>query len=107
VWHWYSHFKSGQELLEEEPHSRRPSTCANAKTVLKVKELVLANWQITAREVVNEVGISYGSAQAILTEEVQMRWVCSKFVLSFLTQRECWKAIASELFEKSTQDSSF
>ena len=33
-----------------------------------------ADQRITINEVVNEVGISYGSAQATLTEELQMRW---------------------------------
>jgi len=33
---------------------------------------VHANWQITINEAVNELGISNGSAQARLTEELQM-----------------------------------
>jgi hypothetical protein len=33
-----------------------------------------ADQQITIKKVLNEVGMSYGSAQAILTEELQARW---------------------------------
>jgi hypothetical protein len=33
-----------------------------------------ANQRITIRDVVNEVGISYESAETILTEELQMQW---------------------------------
>jgi len=80
VYDWYNHFKSGQELLKDKPCSGRPSISVNAEIISKVKELVHADWQITINEAVNELGISYGSAQARLTEELQMirgemRWI--------------------------------
>jgi hypothetical protein len=108
VYDWYKGFRSGQELLEDEPCSERPSTSVNAETVSKLKELVPANWQIAISEAANDVGISYGSVKAILTK-LQMRLVCAKFVQQLLTddQRECWKTFASGLFEKSTQDAGF
>jgi hypothetical protein len=53
----------------------------NAGTVSELQQLVYANWQITFVEVAYEIGISYGSAQTILTEELQMRRVCATFVL--------------------------
>jgi hypothetical protein len=65
--HHQGDHKSVQELLENEPHSGRPSTSVNAETVSKVKELVCADRRITIIEGVNEVGISYRSAQAIMT----------------------------------------
>jgi hypothetical protein len=77
----YSCFKSGRELLEDEPCSGQPSTLVNAGTVSELEELVYVNWQIASSEVANEVGISYGSAQTVLTEELQMRWACAVFVL--------------------------
>jgi hypothetical protein len=40
-----------------------------------------ADQWITINEVVNEVGISYGSARAILTEELQMRWDETRWIL--------------------------
>jgi transposase len=72
VYDWYSRFKSGQELLKDKPCSGRPSISVNAEIISKAKELVHANWQITINEAVNEFGISYGSAQARLTEELQI-----------------------------------
>jgi hypothetical protein len=52
------------------------------------------------------MGISYGSVQTILMEELWMRRVCAMFVLWLLTdyQVKCFKIIASGLFDKSTQD---
>jgi hypothetical protein len=40
--------------------------------------LVCGSWQTTISEVANEVGISYGSAQEVLTG-LHMRQVCGKF----------------------------
>jgi transposase len=63
VYDWYNHFKSGQEVLVDEPHGCRPSTSVNAEANSKVKELVHADQQITTSEAANEVGITYGSAK--------------------------------------------
>jgi hypothetical protein len=57
----------------------------------KKKEVVCADRQITIIKVMNEAGMSHGSAQAILTEGLQMKQVCAKLVLQLLSdnQREC------------------
>jgi hypothetical protein len=75
VWGWCSHFRGGQKLLAEEPHRGRPSTCVNAETFSKVKQVVHADWGITISDVANEVGALYGSSQATLTEGLWMRLV--------------------------------
>ena len=53
-----------------------------------------------------KMGISCGSAQTILTEELWMRRVCTTVVLQLVTdyQVECFKITANGLFEKSMQD---
>ena len=66
-------FKSGQETLDEKPRSRKTSTSFSAETISKFKELADASQQITISELVNETGISCGSAQTNLTD-LQMRW---------------------------------
>ena len=66
-------FKSGQETLDDRPRSRRTATSVSAETVSEFNELVHASQQITKSELVNEGGISCGSAQTILTE-LQTRW---------------------------------
>ena len=62
----------------------------NAGTVSKLQLLVHANWQITIGEVTREMGISYGSAQTILTEELWMGQVHAKFDLRLLIK---WGAV--------------
>jgi hypothetical protein len=61
-------FKNGEETVEDEPHSGRPSTSMNTEIIEKVRQLVRADWRITLHEVANEVGISYGSTQASVTQ---------------------------------------
>jgi hypothetical protein len=53
----------------------------NAKRISKVKVLMHTNQRITVKEVVKEVGVSYGSAQAILTKETQIRWDETRWIL--------------------------
>jgi len=49
----------------------------NAETVLKVRELMHANWWITMGEVPDEVGVLCGSLKAVLTDEVWLtRLLC-------------------------------
>jgi hypothetical protein len=88
---WYSCFKSGKELLEDEPCSGQPSTSVIGGTVSELQELVYASWQIAIGKVAFEMSISYGSAQTVLTEELWMRRFCATFVLRLLTdyQVEC------------------
>jgi hypothetical protein len=63
----------------------------NAETVLKVRELVHANWWITISEVANEVGVLCGSLKAVLTDELWLTQLCSVFVLGVPVdnEREC------------------
>jgi len=68
-------------LLQDEHCSGRPSVSVNAETVLKVRELVHANWWITMGEVADEVGVLCGSLKAILTNELWLTQLCSMFVV--------------------------
>jgi len=60
-------------------------------------------------ELEQEVGISHGSINAILSCDLKMRRVSGKFVPWQLTtdQIECCRMVAGDLFEKSTQDPTF
>jgi hypothetical protein len=51
-----------------------------AETISKVMVLMCADQQVTISDVVNEVGISNGSAQAILTE-LQIKWDETRWIL--------------------------
>ena len=82
---WYSCFKKGRTSIDEDPRSGRPSTSTDNVHIDAVRDLILQNRRLTIREIAEDVGISFGSCQAILTEKLNMHHVAAKFVPRVLT----------------------
>jgi hypothetical protein len=74
-----------------------------------VRDLVLQNHRLTIRETDEDVGISFGSCQAIMTEKLNMHRVAAKFVPRVLTEDQ--KAnrvnISQELLDRVGVDENF
>ena len=83
---WYSHFKTGRLSTDEDPRSGRPSTSTDDVHFDAVRDLILQNRRLTIREIAEDVGISFGSCQAILTEKLNMHRVATKFMPRVLTE---------------------
>jgi len=66
---WYNQFKDGRTSVESDAHSGRPSTSQNDELIGQVRTLVMQDHRVTIRELVEEVGISTGSLQHILTDD--------------------------------------
>jgi len=77
--------------------------------IAKIRTIVLNNRRMTVREIADDCGISVGSCDAILTEDLHMKRVCAKFVPRLLTddQREQRQKIARDLFERYCEDVHF
>jgi transposase len=73
VYQWVKRFKEGRESLKDDPCPGRPSTVRNEQKVAQVREKFRADHRLTIREIAEEVNISFGSCQAILTEDLAMR----------------------------------
>jgi len=75
----------------------------------KARTIVRNNRRRTVREIADDCGISVGSCDAILTDDLHMKCVCAKFVPRLLTddQREQRQTIARDLFERSCEDVQF
>lgn len=84
VYEWYKRFQEGREDIEDDARSGRPSSSTNDENVKKIKAIVLANRRITIREAAEEIGISYGSCEAIFTNVLNMKRVAAKFVPKLL-----------------------
>ncbi|MCP6711290.1 helix-turn-helix domain-containing protein, partial [Klebsiella pneumoniae] len=84
VYKWYKLFQEGREDTNDEPRSGRPSTSTTDENVEEVKKIVLGNRRITIREIADDIGISFGSCQSILTGVLDMRRVSAKFVPKLL-----------------------
>jgi transposase len=85
VYQWVKRFKEGRESLKDDLRPGRPSTARNEQKVAQVHEKIRADRHLTLREIAEEVNISFGSCQAILTEDLAMRCVAAKFVPRLLS----------------------
>lgn len=106
---WYNRFKDGRLSVESEPRSGRPSTSKNDAIIDQVRNLVMQNRRITIRELVDEVSISFGSIQSILTDDLGLRRVSAKFVPKLLTfeQKNLRLEIAQDMLETVNGDPDF
>jgi len=109
VYDWFSWFKNGQEMLEDDQRSGRPSTSRTKEMIEKVRQLIHCDRRMTIVELEQEVGISHGSIHTILSDDLKVRHVSAKFVLRQLTtdQMEFRMMVTGNLFEKSRQDPTF
>jgi transposase len=109
VYDWFSRFKNGQEKLEDDQRSGRPSTSRTAGMIENVRQLIQCDRRMTIVELAQEFGISIVSIHAILSDDLTMRHVSAKFVPRQLTtdQKDCHMMVAGDLFEKSMQDPTF
>lgn len=84
VYKWYKLFQEGRENVDDEHRSGRPSTSNTDENVQKVREMVLKDRRITIREIADDLNISFGSCQSILTDVLGMARVSAKFVPKLL-----------------------
>ena len=73
------------------------------KEIAKVRTIVRDNRRLTVQDIADDCGISVGSCDVILTDDLHMKRVCAKFVPRLLTddQREQRQKIAGDLLEHS------
>jgi len=105
----FRRFKEGRTSVESDPHSGRLSTSRNEEMNAIVRTIVRNNRRLTVREIADDCGISVGSRDAVLTDDLHMTRVCVKFVPFLLTddQHEQHQTIARDLFELSCEDLQF
>ena len=80
---WYRDFKEGRECVDDLQRSERPSTSIDDQNINKIKEIVLGNRRLTIRELVDMVGISFGSVHH-LKDHLGLRIVKLRLVPKFL-----------------------
>ena len=82
VFDWFHQFEEGGTSVESDPHLRQPSTLRNEEMIAKVRTVVSNNRRLTVQEMVDDCGISLGSHDAILTDDLHIkcvRKVCAVF----------------------------
>ena len=73
---WYNRFKEGREDVNDNAPPGRPGTSTSDVNIEAVTKMILANRRITIREVAGDVGISFGSCQAIFTYVLGIKRAC-------------------------------
>ena len=74
----YNRFKEGREHVNDDGLPGRPSTPTTDENIEAVKKMILDNRLITIREVPDDVGISFGSCEAIFTDVLGMKRAAEK-----------------------------
>ena len=102
---WYSCLKSGRRSFQDDPRTGRPST---SHTEARVREIIRADRRLTIREVAEEVRITFGMCQKILTEDLRMKRVTAKFVPRLITeQKDHRMSICTDLRDRAQNDPNF
>lgn len=82
---WAAEFKRGRESIKDDERPGRPKEATNEETAKAVHDLVMQDRRRDLRSIAEEVGISYGSVQAILTDVYGMSKVSARWVPRQLT----------------------
>jgi len=85
VFQWHAPFKTGRTSVDDDERTGRPTRCTTPETVARIQDLVRRDRRRTIHDIAEEVGISYGTCQRVLTEELGMHRVAVKFAPRILT----------------------
>ena len=82
---WYKSFKDGRTSVADDEHSGRPSTSTAPENTAKVCEAILADRRQTTHDVCEIGGLSYGTVQRILADNLNLRRISARFVPRLLS----------------------
>lgn len=87
VYKWHKRFRDGRKSTEDDPREGRP--CVVKMTVKdKVKDMIRTDRRMTVRSIAQELGVSCSTVHDVLTKELGMSKVSSRWVPRLLTAEE-------------------
>jgi histone-lysine N-methyltransferase SETMAR len=103
---WCKEFNLGRTSTKDEHREGRPSTARTDNNIKKIEDLVLIDRRVTIRYLNEMTGISYGSIQRILTEDLNMNKVSARWVPRMLNddQKEIRYQMSKANLEKFQAD---
>jgi transposase len=69
IYEWIERFKKGRTSVTDESRPARPSTSRTDQHIQREDALIREDWRLMLARVTDIVGISYGSAQAIVHDD--------------------------------------
>jgi len=88
VFQWWRHFKDGNMRLIDKARSGRPSTAVTDVSIAKAAELLENDRRLKLRELSASLNTSFERTLHIVTEILQMRHVCARWVPRNLTEEQ-------------------
>jgi hypothetical protein len=106
---WYKRLKDGRTSVDDDERSGRPSTNTIPENIAKVREAILADRRHTIHDVCEIVGLSYGTIQRILADNLNMRRISARFVPRLLSddQKALRVSVCRELKQQARDDPNF
>jgi len=85
----------------DDEHSGRPLTSTTPENIARVHQTILADRRQTIHDVCDIVGLSYGTIQCILADNLNMRHISTRFVLRLLSDDQ--KALRISVYRELKQ----
>ena len=82
---WFTEFRCGRTSTIDAERSGRPVEVAIPETIEKIRNVVLADRRLKAREIVEAIGISHASVVSILKDHLGMKRLSARWVPRLLT----------------------
>ena len=103
---WFKKFKDGRQSVLDDVRIGRPVVVRQPAKIEKIRDMIYQNRRITIREIVEEMGVSFGTVQKIIHEDLRLKRKASKFVPKILTpeQKEIRKTISQNMLEMVSDD---
>ena len=86
--YWLAEFKRGRTSCQYEHRSDRPNEVTTTEMVKKIQKMVLDLRRLKVHELANMVNISKSAVHRILTETLDMRNMCPRWVPSLLKMEQ-------------------
>ncbi|XP_076058511.1 protein GVQW3-like [Oratosquilla oratoria] len=105
---WFNRFSEGNEQVEDELRPGAPKCACKEENIAEVQRLV-QDRRISVRMISENVGISIGSVETVMTEDLKLHKVCTKLVPKILSdhQRQFRVECCTDILEMIEADSGF
>ena len=88
VEHWVAEVKRGCMSCQDEHRSGGPNEVTTPKMVKKIHKMVLYDRRLKVSQLADMAGISKSVVYLILTENLDMKTLCARWVLQLLTMEQ-------------------
>jgi len=88
VYKWVKSFSEGRESVTNKERSGRPATSRTEENIAKICQTAHENRWLTVSSIAEQVNINTQTVRKILTEDLDMRKVCSKMVQKELAKEQ-------------------